>query len=118
MLDTVFALPPQHPVRDALARARIVSVGQLLQLDKASLEELEVARMENNVEVIAPIAKGDLAVLFPFAHMAHSRAAQGDVIMDWTTITRDDYERFQRSFCLGVPVPTGPRQVHHGTGER
>ena len=32
VLDVVFALPPQHAIRDALARARIVSVGQLLQL--------------------------------------------------------------------------------------
>jgi len=63
VLDVVFALPPQHAVRDALARARIVSVGQLLQLDKASLEELEVAHIENGVKVLAPISKGDVAGL-------------------------------------------------------
>ena len=39
-----------------------MSVGQLLQLDKASLEELEMARIENGVEVLAPISKGDVTV--------------------------------------------------------
>ena len=109
VLDTVLLVPDDSPLRLALAQQRIVSMYQLLTLDKEEIRALTY-QDANDGNQVKNIMVGDAAYVIPLSHMARYRTLSGETIEDWTTITHEDYHQFRQKFALALPHQVPPVQ--------
>ena len=96
VLDTILLVPNESPLRLALAYHRIVSVHQILTLEKDEIKALTYLDSNDPNNQPKTISAGDAAYITPLCPMARYRAMSGDPIEDWTTVSHDNFHEFHQ----------------------
>ena len=104
VLDTILLVPDDSPLRLALNHHRIVSVYQILALEKDEIKALTYPDNSDANDPIKTISAGDAACITPLSPMARYRALGGDPIEDWNNISHDDYHEFRQKYVFSIPL--------------
>ena len=110
VLDTILLVPNESPLRLALAYHRIVSVHQILTLEKDEIKALTYLDSNDPNNQPKTISAGDAAYITPLCPMARYRAMSGNPIEDWNTVSHDDFHEFHQKYVFAVPRQPIPVQ--------